>query len=82
DETREHAVIWRGSQTEFVSGEPNVVLERGAGGPGTTAMASPTPVDSETPATGDDPFPTTTALALVVLVVLVGGGALYLRSRG
>ncbi|WP_148414823.1 hypothetical protein [Haloferax sp. KTX1] len=82
DETREHTVIWRGSQTEFVSGEPSVVLERGAGGPGTTATASPTPVDSETPAAGDDPFPTTTALVAVVLVVLVGAGALYLRSRG
>ncbi|WP_049920656.1 helix-turn-helix transcriptional regulator [Haloferax sulfurifontis] len=84
DETREHTVIWRGSQTEFVSGEPSVVLERGAGGPGTTATASPTPTpaDSETPAAGDDPFPTTTALVAVVLVVLVGAGALYLRSRG
>ncbi|RDZ64073.1 hypothetical protein C5B90_13305 [Haloferax sp. Atlit-12N] len=82
DETREHTVIWRGSQTEFVSGEPNVVLERGAGGPGTTATASPTPTDSETPAAGDDPFPTTTALVALALVVLVGAGALYLRSRG
>ncbi|RDZ52911.1 hypothetical protein DEQ92_15120 [Haloferax sp. Atlit-6N] len=80
DETREHTVIWRGSQTEFVSGEPNVVLERGAGGPGTTATATPT--DSETPAPGDDPFPTTTALIALALVVLVGAGALYLRSRG
>ncbi|MDS0242978.1 MULTISPECIES: hypothetical protein [unclassified Haloferax] len=82
DETREHTVIWRGSQTEFVSGEPSVVLERGAGGPGTSATASATPADSETPAAGDDPFPTTTALVAVVLVVLVGAGALYLRSRG
>ncbi|WP_058825866.1 hypothetical protein [Haloferax sp. Q22] len=80
DETREHTVIWRGSQTEFVSGEPNVVLGRGAGGPGTTATATPT--DSETPAPGDDPFPTTTALIALALVVLVGAGALYLRSRG
>ncbi|POG55383.1 DUF7345 domain-containing protein, partial [Haloferax marisrubri] len=52
DETREHTVIWRGSQTEFVSGEPNVVLEHGAGGPGTTATPTPTPTDTETPATG------------------------------
>ncbi|ELZ79225.1 hypothetical protein C454_13058 [Haloferax gibbonsii ATCC 33959] len=80
DETREHTVIWRGSQTEFVSGEPNVVLERGAGGSGTTATATPT--DSATPVADDDPFPTTTALVALVLVVLVGAGALYLRSRG
>ncbi|MCO8268254.1 hypothetical protein NKF06_17100, partial [Haloferax sp. AB510] len=81
DETREHTVIWRGSQTEFVSGEPNVVLGRGAGGPGTTATATATPTDSETPAPGDDPFPTTTALIALALVVLVGAGVLYLRSR-
>ncbi|CQR48863.1 DUF7345 domain-containing protein [Haloferax massiliensis] len=49
DETREHTVIWRGSQTEFVSGEPSVVLERGAGGPGTSATAS----DDESDAGGD-----------------------------
>ncbi|WP_424020132.1 helix-turn-helix transcriptional regulator [Haloferax sp. Atlit-48N] len=82
DETRENAVIWRGTQTEFVSGEPNVVLERGAGGsePSATPTPTPTPGDSETPAAGDDPFPTTTAL--IALVVLVGAGAVYLRSRG
>ncbi|ELZ65176.1 hypothetical protein C457_16782 [Haloferax prahovense DSM 18310] len=82
DETRENTVIWRGSQTEFVSGEPNVVLERGAGGSGTTVTATATPTDSETPVADDDPFPTTTALIALVLVVLVGAGALYLRSRG
>lgn len=84
DETRENAVIWRGTQTEFVSGEPNVVLERGAGGsePSATPTPTPTPGDSETPAAGDDPFPTTTALIALALVVLVGAGAVYLRSRG
>jgi len=84
DETRENAVIWRGTQTEFVSGEPNVVLERGAGGsePSATPTPTPTPGDSETPAVGDDPFPTTTALIVLALVVLVGAGAVYLRSRG
>ncbi|ADE04436.1 DUF7345 domain-containing protein [Haloferax volcanii] len=84
DETRENAVIWRGTQTEFVSGEPNVVLERGAGGsePSATPTPTPTPGDSETPAASDDSFPTTTAVIALALVVLVGAGAVYLRSRG
>ncbi|AFK19731.2 hypothetical protein E6P09_01505 [Haloferax mediterranei ATCC 33500] len=75
DDTRENTAIWRGSQTEFVSGEPSVVLERGAGGPGTT--------QSPTPDTADSPFSTTGALAALALVaILVGGAAMYLRSRG
>ncbi|ELK54323.1 hypothetical protein D320_10654, partial [Haloferax sp. BAB-2207] len=56
DETRENAVIWRGTQTEFVSGEPNVVLERGAGGSEPSATPTPTP----TPATPRRPPRATT----------------------
>ncbi|ELZ96517.1 hypothetical protein C440_05198 [Haloferax mucosum ATCC BAA-1512] len=77
-ETRENTAIWRGSETDFVSGEPNVVLERGAAETGT-----PTQTAEETPASVDDPFPATTLAAAVVgLVVIVGGAALYLRSNG
>ncbi|KAB1198054.1 MULTISPECIES: hypothetical protein [Haloferax] len=82
DETRENTVIWRGSETEFVSGEPRVVVEVGAGGGGTAATAT-TDDAGDTPSSGDDPFPTTTALAvLAVLAVMLVGGVFYLRSRG
>ncbi|KAB1187401.1 MULTISPECIES: hypothetical protein [Haloferax] len=80
DETRENTVIWRGSETEFVSGEPRVVVEPGAGSAGT---GTNTPTDEAAGPAVDDPFPTTTALgALAVVGVLVVGGAFFLRSRG
>ncbi|ELZ79523.1 hypothetical protein C455_08062 [Haloferax larsenii JCM 13917] len=81
DDTRENTVIWRGSDTEFVSGEPRVVLEVGGGAPATSPTATQTA--AQTPATGDGPFPTTGALAALALVgVLVVGAGFYLRSRG
>ncbi|MFC7202737.1 DUF4897 domain-containing protein [Haloferax namakaokahaiae] len=81
DETRENTVIWRGSDTEFVSGEPRVVLEPGAGSPATATTTDDTPGGDGNVA--DDPFPTTTALGgLVVVGLLLGGGVLYARSRG
>ncbi|WP_396611551.1 hypothetical protein ACH9L7_15315 [Haloferax sp. S1W] len=76
DETRENTVIWRGADTEFVSGEPRVVLEAGGG-------AATTDPGDQTPATEDGSFPTTGALAALALVgTLLVGAAFYLRSRG
>ena len=40
DDEREHAVIWRGNDTEFVSGEPRLVVTAGGTGLGTTILAS------------------------------------------
>ncbi|KAB1193171.1 hypothetical protein GJR96_06815 [Haloferax sp. MBLA0076] len=84
DETRENTVIWRGSDTEFVSGEPSLVLEVGAGaGETSTTTPTATPTDQTTASQVDDPFPTTSALAaLAVLALFVVGGAFFLRSRG
>ncbi|KTG30472.1 DUF7345 domain-containing protein [Haloferax profundi] len=80
DEARENTVIWRGSDTEFVSGEPSLVLEVGAGAGGTSTA---TPTDQTTASQADDPFPTTSALAaLAVVALFVVGGAFFLRSRG
>jgi uncharacterized membrane protein len=80
DETRENTVIWRGSDTEFVSGEPSVVLEAGAGSGGTQ---TPTQTAETTPGSADDPFPTTSALAVLAVVALaIVGGVFFLRSRG
>ncbi|WP_411967333.1 hypothetical protein [Haloferax sp. YSSS75] len=83
DEMRENTVIWRGADTEFVSGEPSLVLEVGAGG-GTTDTTQTTTDDSGVPPSSvDDPFPTTSALAvLAVVAVALVGGVFYLRSRG
>ncbi|WP_416840271.1 helix-turn-helix transcriptional regulator [Haloferax sp. DFSO52] len=80
DEMRENTAIWRGSETEFVSGEPRLVLEAGAGGAGTETN---TQTDEEPGPAVDDPFPTTTALGvLAVVAVVLVGGVFYLRSRG
>jgi hypothetical protein len=80
DETRENTVIWRGSDTEFVSGEPSVVLEVGAGGAGSPTA---TQTDEAARPAADDPFPTSSVLAAFAVVgLLVGGGVFYLRSRG
>ncbi|SIS10897.1 helix-turn-helix transcriptional regulator [Natronorubrum thiooxidans] len=38
DEEREHAVIWRGGETDFIDGEPQVVVTAG-GGPSTATLA-------------------------------------------
>ncbi|USZ70956.1 DUF7345 domain-containing protein [Natronosalvus halobius] len=39
DDERDRAVIWRGGETDFVSGEPRVVLAAG-GGPSTTTVVA------------------------------------------
>ncbi|ELY79470.1 helix-turn-helix transcriptional regulator [Natrinema gari] len=39
DDERDRAVIWRGGETGFVSGEPRVVVTDGGAGPSTAAMA-------------------------------------------
>ncbi|WP_410766488.1 hypothetical protein [Haloferax sp. DFSO60] len=80
DETRENTVIWRGSDTEFVSGEPQVVLEPGAGAPSTATTEDSTPGGDGNVA--DDPFPTTALAALAIVGTLLVGGVLYARSRG
>ncbi|ELY50014.1 DUF7343 domain-containing protein [Natronorubrum bangense] len=38
DEEREHAVIWRGGETDFIAGEPQVVITAGSG-PNATIIA-------------------------------------------
>ncbi|QFU82386.1 helix-turn-helix transcriptional regulator [Natronorubrum aibiense] len=43
DEEREHAVIWRGDETDFIAGEPQVVITAG-GGPSTAIIAGATVV--------------------------------------
>ncbi|RZH67320.1 helix-turn-helix transcriptional regulator [Natrinema altunense] len=40
DDERDRAVIWRGGETDFVSGEPRVVVTDGGAGPSTAAMAT------------------------------------------
>ncbi|WP_408956814.1 hypothetical protein [Natrinema sp. 74] len=44
DEDRDRAVIWRGSETDFVSGEPRVVVTAVGSGPPTAALAAVTVV--------------------------------------
>ncbi|MFD1565114.1 helix-turn-helix transcriptional regulator [Haloarchaeobius amylolyticus] len=39
DDAREHAVIWYGGETDFVSGEPRVVVTAGGSGLSTTTIA-------------------------------------------
>ncbi|ELZ19473.1 helix-turn-helix transcriptional regulator [Natrinema limicola] len=39
DDDREHAVSWRGGETDFVSGEPRVVVTAGGSGLSTTTVA-------------------------------------------
>ncbi|MFA9416299.1 hypothetical protein [Natrinema sp. HArc-T2] len=39
DDDREHAVIWRGGETDFVSGEPRIVVTAGGSGLSTTTIA-------------------------------------------
>ncbi|ELY78622.1 DUF7345 domain-containing protein [Natrinema pallidum] len=40
DDERDRAVIWRGGGTDFVSGEPQIVVTDGGAGPSTAAMAT------------------------------------------
>lgn len=40
DDHRNHAVIWQGSETDFVSGEPRVVVSAGGTGIGTIALGA------------------------------------------
>ncbi|MDF9747168.1 DUF7345 domain-containing protein [Natrinema salsiterrestre] len=51
DDERERAVIWRGGETDFVSGEPRVVVTAG-GGLGTAALAGAAVVVAGLAATG------------------------------
>ncbi|MBZ6495285.1 helix-turn-helix transcriptional regulator [Natrinema longum] len=39
DDERDHAVIWRGGETDFVSSEPRVVVTAAGSGPNTAAIA-------------------------------------------
>ncbi|MFB6102936.1 MAG: helix-turn-helix transcriptional regulator [Haloplanus sp.] len=78
DERRSDAVVWRGAETSFVSGEPSVVLRPDAagttaaagGGDGGTATASPDGGDSSLPLVG-----------VGLLAVLIGTAVWHYRDR-
>ena len=92
DERRSNAVVWRGAETSFVSGEPTIVIEPTPETP--TATATPTAAGGDgtggddaggdggpsTPAPDGGPGPLT-LLGLGLLVALVGGVAWRYRDR-
>ncbi|GAB3321165.1 helix-turn-helix transcriptional regulator [Haloplanus salinarum] len=88
DERRTNAVVWRGAETSFVSGEPIIVLEPA---PETSAAATATPTAAGGDGAGGDGGPSTAApdggpgslplLGLGLLVALVGGVAWRYRDR-
>jgi hypothetical protein len=67
DEIREQAVLWRGSQTEFVSGEPRVVVGTGQ-----------STGDGDVGGTNDGP-PLLLIGGLLTVLALAGGGLTVLR---
>jgi len=93
DGSNENAVLWRGSSTDFVSGEPQVVVERGATTTTTandgTTTATTTTIDGTTTTTTEDPagagggLPLVPiAAVLVVVLALVGAGGWWWTSGG
>jgi len=65
DERRAGAVVWRGAETSFVSGEPSVVLQ-----PAAAVTATPT---AESPDSGGSPLP----IAALGLLFAVGAGVAW-----
>ncbi len=74
DEQRDDAVLWRGARTDFVTGEPRVVVEDG-GGSDDGGDGSPGGTDS-----GGSPL--LWVGAALALFALAGGGLAFLRRNG
>lgn len=80
DEQRDDAVLWRGTQTDFVTGEPRVVVEEGdgTGGGGNGADGG----DGSPGGTDDGGSPLLWLGAALALLALAGGGLAFLRRNG
>jgi len=78
DEQRDDAVLWRGTRTDFVTGEPRVVVEEGdgTGGGGDNGGAGSSGGDDS----GGSPLPWIGAA--LALFALAGGGLAFLRRNG
>lgn len=80
DGSSTNAVLWRGSSTDFVSGEPTVVVGRDASPTtdgGTNGGDGTTPTTTEGDATESGGIPLIPIAAVIVLLVLAGGIALW-----
>jgi uncharacterized membrane protein len=85
DERRSDAVVWRGAETSFVSGEPTLVLEpastvttTAAGGDGSGRDGAGTATATASPESDASPLP---MLGLGLLFVLAGAMAWRYRDR-
>jgi hypothetical protein len=87
DGSSSSAVLWRGSGTEFVSGEPSVVVERGgtttAGGTNDGGTDTTTATTTTAPGGTDESggFPILPVLVGGLVVLVLGGGLVWWRTN-
>jgi len=78
DEQRDDAVLWRGTRTDFVTGEPRVVVEAGDGSGGGSDDGG----DGSPGGTDSGGSPLLWVGAALALLALAGGGLAFLRRNG